>query len=172
MLVVDVQRGVVGKAFERERVVQNIVELVERARRERTPVVWVQHSDDNLEHGSEGWQLAEELSPTDGEPLVEKHHGDAFEGTNLEEVLAERNIGRLIVTGAATDACVRSTLHGGFVRGYDTLLVGDAHTTDDMTSWGAPPPEAVIAHTNLYWRYQTAPGKTAGVVETKEVTFG
>jgi hypothetical protein len=28
------------------------------------------------------------------------------------------------------------------------------------------------AHTNLYWTYQTAPGKTAGTVETKDVDFG
>jgi len=71
-----------------------------------------------------------------------------------------------------TDQCIRSTLHGAFVRGYDTLLVEDAHTTEDMSQWGAPPPEQVIAHTNLYWANQTAPGRTAGTVETKDVDFG
>jgi hypothetical protein len=29
----------------------------------------------------------------------------------------------------------------------------------------------VIAHTNLYWKYQTAPGRTAGTVETETVDF-
>ena len=80
--------------------------------------------------------------------------------------------GRLLVVGAQTDACIRSTLHGALVRGYDTTLVSDAHTTEDQTAWGAPPPEQVIAHTNLYWKYQTAPGRTAGTVETKDVDFG
>ena len=37
---------------------------------------------------------------------------------------------------------------------------------------GAPPPDQVIAHTNLYWAYQRAPGRTAGTVEAKEVEFG
>jgi hypothetical protein len=75
------------------------------------------------------------------------------------------------VAGAQTDACIRSTLHGAFTRGYDATLVSDAHTTEDQTSWGAPPPEAVIAHTNLYWTYQTAPGRKAGTIETKDVDF-
>jgi hypothetical protein len=81
-------------------------------------------------------------------------------------------VGRLVVVGAQTDACIRSTLHGAFARGYDATLVSDAHTTEDQTAWGAPPPELVIAHTNLYWKYQTAPGRTAGAVETKDVDFG
>jgi hypothetical protein len=60
---------------------------------------------------------------------------------------------------------------GAFVRGYDATLVRDAHTTEDQTAWGAPPPDQVIAHTNLYWTYQTAPGRTAGTVKTKDVDF-
>jgi len=64
-----------------------------------------------------------------------------------------------------------TTIHGAFARGYDVTLVADAHTTEDNTSWGAPPPEPVIAHTNLYRRYESAPGRTAGAATTAEVTF-
>ena len=76
-----------------------------------------------------------------------------------------------MIAGAQTDACIRSTLHGALVRGYDAILVGDAHTTEDMSKWGAPPPDQVIRHTNLYWAYQTAPGRTAGTVATRDVDF-
>jgi len=86
-------------------------------------------------------------------------------------VLTDAGVGRLVVTGAQTDACIRSTIHGALVRGYDVTLVGDAHTTEDQSAWGAPPPDEVIAHTNLYWQHQTAPGRTAGVAQTKDVTF-
>jgi len=171
LMVVDVQNGVVKGAYERNTVVANIASLVERARREHVPVVWVQHSDEGLVKGSDEWRIVPELVPDDAEPLVEKNYGDSFEATNLETVFADLEVGRLIVTGAQTDACIRSTLHGAFVRGYDATLVSDAHTTDDSTEWGAPPPEAVIAHTNLYWKYQTAPGRTAGTVETSAVDF-
>ncbi len=110
-----------------------------------------------------------ELVPAEAEPLVGKNYGDAFEATDLEEVLSGLEVGRLVVVGAETDACIRSTLHGAFTRGYDVTLVGDAHTAGDKSAWGAPPTEQVIAHTNLYWRFQAAPGRTAGTVETKEV---
>jgi hypothetical protein len=103
---------------------------------------------------------------------VEKIYGDSFEDTTLESVLSGLGVGRLVVVGAQTDACIRSTIHGAFVRGYDTTLVSDAHTTEDQTAWGAPPPDQVIAHTNLYWQFQTAPGRTASTVETQAVDFG
>ena len=172
LLVVDVQKGVVDGAHERDAVVANVGSLVEKARQEEIPVVWVQHNDDGLARGSDEWRIVPELTPSEAEPLVEKSYGDSFEDTNLETVLSGLGVGRLLVVGAQTDACIRSTLHGALVRGYDATLVSDAHTTEDQTPWGAPPPDQVIAHTNLYWKYQTAPGRTAGTVETNEVDFG
>ena len=171
LLVVDVQNGVMGAAHERDAVVSNVGSLVRKARRERVPVVWVQHSDEELTKGSDNWRIVPELSPADAEPRIEKKYGDSFEDTTLETVLSDLGIGRLIVVGAETDACIRSTIHGAFARGYDATLVSDAHTTGDKSAWGAPPPDVVIAHTNLYWKYQTAPGRTAGTVETKDVDF-
>lgn len=171
LLVIDVQKGVVAEAHERDAVVANIAALVDRAREEGVPVVWVQHSDEDLVKGSDAWEYAPELIRRDTEALIHKNFGDSFEETELEDVLAAAEAGHLVVTGASTDACIRSTIHGAFVRGYDVTLVGDAHTTDDHSKWGAPPPEQVIAHTNLYWRYQSAPGRRAAVTETKDVTF-
>ncbi|HET6952586.1 MAG TPA: isochorismatase family protein [Acidimicrobiales bacterium] len=172
LLVVDVQNGVVEGAHERDAVVANVGSLVDRARREQVPVVWVQHADEQLARGSDGWRIVPDLSPGDAEPLVEKNYGDSFEDTTLETVLSGLGVGRLVVVGAQTDACIRSTLHGALVRGYDAILVSDAHTTEDQTAWGAPPPDQVIAHTNLYWADEAAPGRTAGTVETRDVDFG
>ncbi|HEY5058286.1 MAG TPA: isochorismatase family protein [Gaiellaceae bacterium] len=119
LLVVDVQNGVVEGAHERDSVVANVGSLVEKARRERVPVVWVQHSDEQLAKGSENWRIVPELTPAD-EPLVETNYGDSFEDTTLETVLSGLGVGRLVVVGAQTDACIRSTLHGAFARGYTT----------------------------------------------------
>ena len=173
LLVIDVQNGVVEGTFDRDAVVANVGALVDKARLEQVPVVWVQHSDEqDLAIGSDAWRIVPELDPDEAEPLVAKAYADAFEDTALESVLSGFGVGRLVVVGASTDACVRSTLHGAIVRGYDATLVSDAHTTDDQTAWGAPPPDLVIAHTNLYWTYHKAPGRTAGTVLTKEVDFG
>jgi nicotinamidase-related amidase len=171
LIVIDVQNGVVAEAHERQPVIKTINNLVERARREQVPVVWVRHRSDELVPGSDKWQIVAELVPDGDEPIIEKTYGDSFDDTDLESVLGGIGVGRLIVTGAQTDACIRSTLHGALVRGYDAVLVSDAHTTEDSTSWGAPPPEQVIAHTNLYWEYQTAPGRTGGTVAAKDVVF-
>ena len=159
LLVIDVQKGVVANAHDRDGVVANINALVGKARAEEVPVVWVQHSDNHLPRDSESWQYVPELVRLNSEALVHKSFGDSFEGTELEGLLAERGVGRLVVTGAQTDACIRSTIHGAFVRGYDVILVGDAHTTEDLSEYGAPPPDKVIAHTNLYWQEQSAPGR-------------
>jgi nicotinamidase-related amidase len=172
LLIIDVQNGVVEGAHERDSVVAKVGDLVARARRDDVPVVWVQQSDDDLEKGSDKWLIVPVLSPGEAEPVIAKSYGDSFEDTNLESVLSGLGVGRLVVAGAQSDACVRSTIHGAFTRGYDTTLVSDAHTTEDLTQWGAPPPDQVIAHTNLYWSYQSAPGRTASTVETKDVDFG
>lgn len=171
LLIIDVQNGVVADAHDRDRVIANINTLVDKARAEQVPVVWVQHSDDELKRDSENWQYVPELVRRDTEPVVHKHYGDSFEATELEALLAERGVGRLVVTGAQTDACIRSTIHGAFTRGYDVTLVADAHTTEDLTAYGAPPPDQVIAHTNLYWQEQEAPGRTGGTADAAEVAF-
>ncbi|MEU9307463.1 cysteine hydrolase family protein [Streptomyces sp. NPDC048256] len=171
LLVIDVQKGVVAGAPRRDEVIANIHTLIDAARAQDVPVVWVQHSDDDLERGSENWEYVEELVRLDSEPLVHKSYRDSFEDTELEAVLAARGVGRVVVTGAQTDMCIRSTLHGALVRGYDVTLVADAHTTEDLTAHGAPAPELVIAHTNLYWSGQSAPGRSGGTVDTAKVTF-
>jgi nicotinamidase-related amidase len=170
LLVIDVQNGVVGEAHDRDAVVGRIAGLVDRARREDVPVVWVQHHDpDNLPRETDDWQIVPELERAEHEPLVEKQYADSFEDTTLEQVLAGLGVGRLVVSGAQTDECVRSTLHGAITRGYDATLVSDAHTTEDASPWGAPTPDLVIAHTNLYWANHRAPGRTAGTATAAEV---
>ena len=171
LLVIDVQNGVVTGTHERDAVVANIGTLVEKAREEDVPIVWVAHNSENLPKDSDDWQYVPELPRRESEALVHKTYADSFEDTDLEQVLAEAGIGRLIVTGAQTDECIRSTIHGAFVRGYDVTLVGDAHTTEDLTEYGAPSPDLVISHTNLYWQWASAPGRHGDVVTTDEVSF-
>lgn len=171
LLVIDVQNDVVADAYDRDGVVGRIAHLVEKARDAGTDVVWVQHSDDDLPRGTEGWRCVPELTVGDDEPVVHKSYNDAFDDTDLEAVLAERGVGHLVVAGAQTDVCVRSTLHSAITRGYDALLVSDAHTCEDNSQYGAPGADLVIAHTNLYWQYHDASGRTAGVATTGEVDF-
>ncbi len=172
LLIVDVQRGNTGAAHDRQGVITRINTLLDGARRTNTPVVWVQHSDDHLVEGSEAWLYAPELTRDGSEPLIHKHFGDAFEDTDLDDVLAEHRVGRVVVTGASTDLCIRATLHGAMARGYDATLVGDADTLEDPSQWGLPfNAEQVIAFTNSYWDEAAAPGRVGGTVLAADVDF-
>ncbi|WP_369365980.1 cysteine hydrolase family protein [Streptomyces sp. CG4] len=172
LLVIDVQNGVmVPGSPHLDEVIANINTLIGKARTADVPVIWVQHQDEELVPGTEAWEYVPELKRLDAEPLIAKTYRDSFEDTDLESVLADRGVGRLVVTGAQTDFCVRSTLHGALVRGYDATLVADAHTTENLTAYGAPAPEQVIAHTNLYWSGQHAPGRQGGTMKTAGVNF-
>jgi nicotinamidase-related amidase len=172
LLVIDVQKGVVATSPNREELITNIDTLLGRARSAGVPVVWVQHSDQGLVEGSPEWEYVDELTRLDSEPLVHKKYGDSFADTSLEEHLADLGVSHLVVTGAQTDMCIRSTLHGALTRGYDATLVSDAHGTEDMREWGAPMgPEGAVAYTNLYWSESRTHEATGDVKPTAEVTF-
>ena len=169
LIVVDVQNAVVEHAHQRDAVIANIAQLVDKARANRFPVVWVQHNDTELVRGSAEWEYVPELMIDVSEPVVHKSYNDAFEETTLEAELADRNVGSLVIVGAQTEWCIRSTLHGAIARGYDALLVSDAHTTNDMSA--ELPATAIIELTNTYWRWHAAPGRSAGTATTAEVSF-
>ena len=133
-------------------------------------MIWVQHNDGELEKGSKGWELVPELVPNDGEPIVHKSYNDSFEETTLETELAARGVSKLVVTGAQTEWCIRSTIHGAIARGYDALLVSDAHTTNDMSD--EIPATSIIELTNTFWRWHSAPGRSAGSKPAIDVVFG
>jgi nicotinamidase-related amidase len=171
LIVVDMQNGVVGMPMTVTRSWRTSDALAEMGRREDVPVIWVQHSGTDLAKGSENWRIVPGLAPHDTESPVEKTYGDSFEDTDLEIVLSSLESGRLVVVGAQTDACILSTLHGAFVRGYDVTLIRDAHKIEDRAAWGASSPKQVIAHTNLYWSGQAAPGRKAATAHTEGLVF-
>ena len=132
LLVVDVQVGVMSEAWDAPRIIKNVVQAVERARAQGVPVIWVQHSDDELVYGSPAWQWVPELAPAEGEPLIHKHFNSSFEQTALEDQLAQFGATHVVLAGAATNWCIRATAYAALDRGYDLTLVKDAHTTGTM----------------------------------------
>lgn len=170
LLVVDVQNGVVWDAFNRAEIVQRIAELVDQARVNKVPVVWVQHNDEEMPVGSEYWQLVPELEQHDAEPLVHKTFRSSFEATDLEVILAGLNAAELIVVGAQTNNCIRSTSYAALERGYDVTLVEDAHTTSDQ-EWdhGVLSAEFVIDEQNRTLEHNQLPGRRSRVVPAADV---
>ncbi len=131
LLVIDVQNGVVLNAFEKDAVVVQINKAIDSARASNLPVIWVQHSEEEMPIGSHYWEIIPELVPEDHDGRVDKVNGSSFEDTDLAEILQEHDISHLYVTGAQSENCVNATTVDALERGYRVSLVSDAHTTDD-----------------------------------------
>ncbi len=173
LLIVDVQVGVVREAWDATRVVGNVAHVVERARAAGTPVVWVQHSDDELPQGSPEWQWVPELVPAAAEALVHKHFNSSFEQTTLDADLARLGATHITLAGAASNWCIRATAHGALERGYDLTLVQDAHTTgtlelDDGTHIEAA---SLVRELNIAMTWLSYPGRTNGTAKAAEIDF-
>lgn len=173
LIVVDVQVGVLNRAWDTARVVGNIARVVERARALGVPVIWVQHADGQLAHGSPEWQLIPELGPREGETIVHKQFESSFEGTTLDELLATLDTSRVVLAGAMSNWCIRATAYGALDRGYDLMLVKDAHTTASVEFENGFKIEAekIVQELNLVMRWITYPGRSCGTATADEVPF-
>jgi nicotinamidase-related amidase len=172
LLVIDVQIGVVGEAFERDAKIASMSKAIDKARTEGVPVIWVQHSDEELVLESAEWEIVSELSPLPNEPRVRKTFRSSFEETNLEEVLKDLGVSHLYVCGAETNNCVRHTSHTALEMGYDLTLISDAHTTTGF-EWDGYIVDAarVIDEQNTNLMSYSLPGRTARAVPVAELSF-
>ena len=173
LIVVDVQVGVVSDAWDANRIVGNVARTVDRARNQGVPVIWVQHSDKDLVHGSPEWQWVPELIPHERESLIHKHFESSFEQTALEEELAKAGATHIALAGAATNWCIRATAYAALERGYDLTLISNAHTTRTMELDGGVKIDAasVIADLNVAMTWLNYPGRRNGTAKAEEIDF-
>jgi nicotinamidase-related amidase len=173
LVIVDMQRAVLRNTKEPSVVVENVGQLVLRARAEKVPVIWAQHSDEQLTHGSSDWEFVPELVPETGEPVIHNHYNSAFEETDIEHKLAEFNASHIVLAGAATNWCIRATAYGALDRGYDLTLVEDGHTTGDQPYFDGKIIEAdnLIMDLNVAMEWVTYPGRTSCSRKASEISF-
>lgn len=173
LLVIDVQNAVVEDGFDSQAVVERIGKVVDAARTVGMPVVYVQHEDEWMTPGSEGWHIRPEVAPVVGDTIVAKRYPDAFVETALAETLTRLGAGRLIIAGAQSDACIRATSHRALIEGYDITLISDAHTTSDQEFGGvAIPAEQNVAQVNAAAPWIRYPNTTSALATHDEVIAG
>jgi len=170
LIVIDVQVNVVAEAFARDEKIANMLAAVKKARAASIPVIWVRHSEESLPLNSDGWQIVPELVPAAGEEIIEKTYRSTFEATNLEEVLASKQVGHLFVCGAESNNCVRHTSMAALERGYDVTLIEDAHTMTGFEWQGFKVDAAsTIDEQNTNFMYYDLPGRVARTKKTAEL---
>jgi len=173
LIIVDVQVGVMKGTWDTARVIGNIARTVDRARTRRAPVIWVQHSEEQMAIGSADWQWVPELVPQEGEPRIYKKFESSFENTELEKELSSRGITQVVLAGAATNWCIRATAYGALDRGYDLTIVKDAHTTKPMELENGfkIDAEQVVQELNAVMRWVSYPGRTCSTAAAEQVEF-
>lgn len=156
LMVVDVQVGVINAKHGGLQVIANIAELVERARAQGVPVIWVQHDDAELIRDTPQWQWVPELQPAPGY----KHYNSGFEDTPLEAELARLGATHIVLAGAVTNWCIRATAYGALSRGYDLTLAADAHWAHDIDCADGYriTAESLVHDLNLAMQYLEYPG--------------
>jgi nicotinamidase-related amidase len=160
-------------AWDAPRIVKNVSRAVERARGRGVPVIWVQHSGDELAPGSPEWQWVEELAPAEGEAKVHKQFNSSFEQSTLDEELARLGATHIALAGAATNWCIRATAYGALDRGYDLTLIKDAHTTGSIPLDNGKTIEAasIIDELNVAMKWVTYPDRKVGTATAEQVDF-
>jgi nicotinamidase-related amidase len=173
LVIVDVQVGVMREAWDAARVIANVAHAVARARAQGVPVIWVQHTNDELPRGSPQWQWVPELVPADGEPLIHKRYNSAFEQTGFADELARLGATHIVLAGAETNWCIRATAYGALERGYDLTLIDDAHTATPIALDNGVRIEvaSMIRDLNTTMKWLEYPGRTNGTASASAVNF-
>lgn len=175
LLVIDFQVGVIKSCADVAGVTSHISALIARARQAGVLVVWVQHEDRGLVRDSAEWAISSDLvAPHEDEPRIYKKYRDSFTVPELEEVLHANRVRHLVITGAQSDFCVRTTAQSAAVRGYQVTVPRDAHTTEDSEYGGVKiSAEQIIQHTNAYFdAFNYQPGVRCSSVAHDQVDFG
>lgn len=149
LLIIDVQEGMFSYGdgpFNGQAVVNNITDLIQRAREANVPIIYIQHTSHKVfPKGSKSWEIYHDIAPVDQDIVIEKTEWDAFLRTDLQDTLLEHDIKELIITGMQTDYCVDTTSRRAYSLGYSCTLVSDAHSTFDGEEITA---KAIIGHHN------------------------
>jgi nicotinamidase-related amidase len=132
LLLVDLQNRVLSSVYHRNEIVSNIVRLIGKARNSSMPIVWVQHTDSDIPAGTHAWEIVPEVIPEPGDIKMQKRYNSCFEQTGLNALLSKLEVGRVVLAGAATNWCIRSTAFAALERSYNVCLISDAHTTEDV----------------------------------------
>lgn len=135
LLVVDVQEALVNaEPFNKERTINNIKLLTDKCRADDIEVIYVRHDGgkgDELEPGSKGWQIYNQIEPKEGEKIIEKRYNSAFKNTELKTYLDKKNIDTIILVGMQTEYCIDTTCKVAFEHGFKLIIPEETNTTFD-----------------------------------------
>ncbi len=130
LLVIDVQNFYWEKESHEE-YIKNLQLILKEARNKGLHIIYVKHVwGESLEDSI--FDIREEIKPQAGEEIVVKRTPGSFFQTNLEEVLKQKEIQNVIITGMKTNHCCDTTTREASARGYHTMVISEGVRTFDL----------------------------------------
>ncbi|WP_171171139.1 cysteine hydrolase family protein [Streptomyces sp. I05A-00742] len=146
LIVIDVQESFRQRAnwaaTDNPDIVGKVNRLVEAQRAKGELVVWILHSEPgsgSVFDPERGFNRPiEGLEPGADEPVLVKSSHNAFTTTNLQQLLTQRGIREVLISGIRTEQCCETTARVASDLGYDVTFVTDATATHPIEHWDAP----------------------------------
>ena len=135
LLVVDMQKCLVDEElYDYDSFVEKTVKLIDAARKNRVEVIYVQHDagpGSGLSVGDDGFEIADQVSPEEGEKVFVKTINSCFGNKEFKEYMEQQEDKRLMVIGLQTNYCIDATVKSAFERGYEVIIPEGTNSTFD-----------------------------------------
>lgn len=154
LLVIDVQNLLIDE--QPYAIADRLVawaDMIETARQKGLPVIYIRHTNEEFVEGSQGWQISSAIAPKETDTILNKAYNSAFKGTDLQAVLIQLGVERLILVGMQTNFCIDVTAKVAFELGYQVGIVKDGTTTTDLGPFAAAD---LIAYHEQVWEWSVA----------------
>lgn len=132
LLILDIENAIC-KSSHCINSISNIYNLLTKARKNGMPVIY------SLIPTGDPSDIASQIAPSPGDPIV-KSNVDKFYKTNLEEILQQKGIKTVVITGYAANGAVLHTATSAAFRGYNVIVPVDCMSADNpyaeqYTAW-------------------------------------
>lgn len=140
LLIIDIQEGITGDICtiddyrkQSEELIGNVNRIVEEAQEKKWSVVYIFSEvanplinliNNSMARGTEGAELDHRLLVV-SDLIVAKRRSDSFNKTNLDQILTDRQIEKLVIVGLDAEKCVLSSIEAALNRGYKVTVIAD-----------------------------------------------
>jgi nicotinamidase-related amidase len=173
LIIIDVQRAIDHPSWglrNNPEMEANIAVLLAAWRRDRRPIIHVQHlsrePNSTYRPGQPGVEFKSEAAPLPGETILQKRTNSAFIGTDLEERLHRAGRRTLVIAGVITNNSIEATARRAGNLGFDAIVVADATATFGKTDYNGNPHPAEDVHA---LSLANLSGEYARIMSTAEV---
>jgi nicotinamidase-related amidase len=130
LLIIDTQKGLTIKrnVYNLQHFILTINKAIDDYREAGFLIVFVQHNNKILPHGEPDWEIDDRIHFRGSDLVIQKHHGDAFKKTALNNLLKDKKVTEILACGLTSHGCVKATCIGGLKNGYKTSLLKQGHS--------------------------------------------